>query len=62
MPNSYSCRDCPPGEVITDHAYRVQRRNKHRDEDGRLVAVDLLDEYDIYCKTHYQEREHADTL
>ena len=55
MPTSFSCRHCPPGNVITDHVYRVQRRIKHHDQDGRLVAVDVLDEHDIYCEAHFRE-------
>ena len=60
---TYSCRDCPPGNVITDHAYRVQKRVKHYGcDDPRLVAVDTLDEFDIYCADHYGARDDAGTL
>ncbi len=59
---TWSCRDCPAGNVITDHVYRVQRRVKHHDQEGRLVAVDTSDEWDIYCKEHHDRRRGADAL
>ncbi len=61
----YSCIDCPDGNVITTHAYRVERCVKHYgcDNPNRLVAVDILEgQFDIYCVKHYQERVDAGTL
>ncbi len=62
-PMTFSCKDCPPGNEVTDHVFRVQRKIKHYDADRRLVAVDIIEgEFDYYCVQHYQERVDADKL
>ncbi len=62
MPDSWSCRDCPPDNVITDQVYRVQRREHLRDAQGRIVQAVTSGDYDIYCKVHYERREAADEI
>ncbi len=66
-----SCIDCPPGNVITDHAYKVQRRVKNYepvnpldpDAPRRYFSVDTIEGvFDYYCVKHYQERVDAETL
>ncbi len=57
MPDSFACVDCPPGNEIRDHAYRVERTVKHYDEEGRLVAVDKPGGYDVYCQAHFEARK-----
>ena len=61
MPRTYHCRDCPQGTVIEDHVYRVQRRERIHGTTGavagKLVAVDTLEGWDIYCAEHYRARK-----
>ena len=67
MTEVYRCRDCPPGTPpITDHVYRVQRREKILGQagavKGKVVAVNAVADWDIYCAKHYEARKERGEL
>ena len=57
MPNSHLCDRC--GVAILDHIYQVERRRRHYDEAGRLIASEREQGFDNLCSECYRRDRRA---